>query len=116
MNSQISESKSQNLWLLAGGSAAIILGLVFLAENLTRRDLDDLWALAFLPLALAFASRAVTIFVRKGGVTGAVAGWALLALGTIAVALALVFGLDVGELWPVFFIITGAAAVLAAWR
>lgn len=116
MNSQISESRNQNLWLLAGGSAAIILGLVFLAENLTRSDLDDLWALAFLPLALAFAFKAVTIFAREAGFTGAVAGWAVMALGTTAIALALVFGLDVGELWPVFFIIAVAAAILAAWR
>lgn len=116
MNSQISKSSGRNLWLLAGGSAAIIIGLVFLAENLTRSDFDDLWALAFLPLALAFASRAVTTFANHKRVAGAVAGWALLALGTAATSLALVFGLDIGELWPLIFVITGGAAVLAAWR
>jgi hypothetical protein len=116
MNRQITDTGSRKLWLLAGGSAAIILGLVFLAENLTSSDLDDLWALAMLPLALAFAARAVTIFERESGFTGAVAGWAVFALGTAVVALALVFGLDPGAMWPVFFIIAGAAAILATWR
>jgi hypothetical protein len=52
----------------------------------------------------------------NAGFTGAVTGWAVFAFGTAMVALALIFGLDPGAMWPVFFIIAGAAAILATWR
>lgn len=116
MSTQATNTGSRNLWLLAGGSTAIILGLVFLTENITNSDLDDLWGLAFFPLALALVAHARTIYSRAGTITGAVIGWATVSLSTAAVGLALALGLDAGELWPVFFIIIGAGAVLAAWR
>lgn len=116
MDNQLSQSRTRNLWLLAGGSTAIILGLIFLAENLTRSDFDDLWALALLPLALAFVAQARYVYVQAGRITGTVAGWVVIGLGTGLAALALIFSLDAGELWPVFFIIVGVGAVLAAWR
>jgi len=116
MNGQIIEKPKRSIWFLAGGATTILLGLVFLAENLAQKDLDDLWAIALLPLALAFIAQAHTAYLDEGRLSGKVAGWAVIGVSTAAVTTLLIFGLDAGELWPVFFIITGAGIMLATWR
>ena len=115
MDNQLTETRTRDLWLLAIGGTAIVFGLVFLAESLTRSDVDDLWALVILPVTLASFAQARRIYVRVGRVSGKVAGWALIGLSTVVIALAYILGLDSDELWSIFFIIAGAGAILAAW-
>ena len=54
MNTRTDQSPSfgTNIWPLAAGASTVIVGLIFLAENLLATDLDDLWALGLLPLAV----------------------------------------------------------------
>lgn len=116
MEKQFTEAETRNLWLLAIGGTAIIFGLVFLAENVTQSDLDNLWALTVLPVVLASFAQARRVYVQVGRVSGKVTGWVLLGVSTAVIALAFILGLDSDVLWSVFFIIAGAGVILAAWR
>jgi O-antigen/teichoic acid export membrane protein len=116
MDTQLAEKGTRNLWLLAAGGTAIVFGLLYLAENATRSDLDELWALAALPLVLAAIAQARRVYVQMGRFSGKVAGWALIGLSTAVTTLAFILGLDGDGLWAAFFISIGAGAILAAWR
>lgn len=116
MDTQLAERGTRNLWLLAAGGAAIVFGLLYLAENATRSDLDELWALVALPLVLASIAQAHRVFVQMGKFSGKVAGWALIGLSMAITTLAFILGLDGDGLWAAFFISIGAGAILAAWR
>jgi O-antigen/teichoic acid export membrane protein len=116
METQLAEKGTRNLWLLAAGGTAIVFGLLYLAENATRSDLDELWALAALPLVLAAIAQARRVYVQMGRFSGKVAGWALIGLSMAVATLAFILGLDGDGLWAAFFISIGAGAILAAWR
>ena len=116
MNTQIAEKGTRNLLLLAFGGMAIVFGLLFLLENATRSDIDELWALVALPLVLASIAQARRVYVQIGGVSGKVAGWALIGLSTAVTILLFIFGLDGDGLWAAYSISIGIGAVLAAWR
>jgi len=116
MEKQLTETGSRNLWLLAAGGTAVVIGLVWVLDDATRGDIDDLWALAALPLALASAVQARRVYVQMGRFSGRVAGWALIGLSTAVITLAYVLGLDADGLWAAYFISIGVGAILAAWR
>lgn len=116
MSKQLTETGTRNLWLLAIGSTAIVFGLVYLAETVTRSDIDDLWAVVTVPVTLAFFAQARRVYVRVGRVSGKVVGWTLIGLSTAVIALAFVLGLDSDVVWSISFVIAGAGAILAAWR
>jgi len=116
MDTQLAEKGTRNLWLLAVGGTAIVFGFLYLVENATRSDLDELWALAALPLVLASIAQARRVYVQMGGLSGKVAGWALIGLSTAVVTLAFIVGLDGDGLWAAYFISIGVGAILAAWR
>lgn len=115
MGTQLAEKGSRNLLLLAVGGTAIVFGLLYLAENATRSDLDELWALAALPFVLASISQARRVYVQVGGLSGKVAGWALIGLSTTVTILLFIFGLDSDVVWAAYFISIGVGAILAAW-
>lgn len=116
MDTKLAEKGTRNLWLLAAGGTAIVFGLLYLVENATRSDLDELWALASLPLVLAFIAQAWRVYEQTGRFSGKVAGWALIGLSMAVTTLAFILGLDSDGLWAAFFISIGAGAILAAWR
>lgn len=116
MEKQLTETGTRNLGLLAAGGTAVVIGLVWLLDNATRGDIDDLWALAALPLVLASVVQARRVYVRMGRLSGKVVGWSLIGLSTAVLAVAYISGLDAEELWAAFFISIGAGAILAAWR
>jgi O-antigen/teichoic acid export membrane protein len=116
METQLAEKRTRNLWLLTAGGTAILFGLLYLAENATRSDLDELWALTALPLVLASIAQARRVYVQMGRISGNVAGWALIGLSMAVTTLAFILGQDGDGLWAAFFISIGAGAILAAWR
>ncbi|HZD56180.1 MAG TPA: hypothetical protein VE136_05635 [Anaerolineales bacterium] len=116
MVTQLAEKGTRNLLLLAVGGTAIVFGLLYLAENATRSDFDELWALAALPLVLASIAQARRVYIRMGRFSGKVAGWALIGLSTAVTILAFILGLDSDGLWAGYFISIGAGAILAAWQ
>jgi O-antigen/teichoic acid export membrane protein len=116
MDTKLVEKGSRNLWLMAAGGMAIVFGLLFLAENAIRSDLDELWALVILPFVLASVAQARHVYAQEGRLSGKVAGWALIGLSTAVTALVFILGLDSDGLWAAYFISLGAGAILAAWR
>lgn len=116
MDTQLAEKGARNLWLLAFGGTAIVFGLLYLVEIATRSDIDQLWALVVLPLVVASIVQARRVYVQVGGISGKVAGWALIGLSLAVTTLAYILGLDSDGLWAAFFISLGAGAILAAWR
>ena len=96
------------------GAVLIILGLVFLVQNLTGFRLDNWWALFILiPAVAAFANawRAYQLNDRRinGQVTSSVVG----GLFPLLVALIFLFDLDWGRIWPLFLILGGIALLLS---
>lgn len=116
MEKQLTKTGSRNLWLLAAGGTAVVIGLLWLLDNAIRGDTDALWALAALPLVLASVVQARRVYVQMGRLSGKVIGWALIGLSTAVLAVAYILGLDAEELWAAYFISIGAGAILAAWR
>jgi hypothetical protein len=116
MDKQYAETGPRNLWLLATGGTAIVFGLLYLAETVSRSDFDELWALAVVPLVLACIAQARRVYLQVGRVSGKVAGWALIGLSTAVLAVAYISGLDGDGLWAAYFMSIGAGAILAAWR
>ena len=108
--------ESRSPWWLVGGASTIILGLVFLTKRLTNTDLDDLWALAFLPLAIGFFLQARQRYQRDGVLTKAVIGSGIVATSILFLAITLLFNLDFGERWLLFFILGGLGILLGAER
>ena len=116
MEKQLTETVTRNLGLLAAGGTAVVIGLVWLLDNVTQVDTDDLWALAALPLVLASVVQARRVYVQMGRFSGKVAGWALIGLSMAVLVVAFILGVDAEELWAAFFISIGVGAILAAWR
>ena len=116
MDTQLVEKGTRNLLLLAVGGTAIVFGILYLAENATRSDLDELWALVALPLVLASIAQARRVYIQMGRFSGKVAGWGLIGLSTAVTILVFIFGLDGDGVWAAYFISIGAGAILAAWR
>lgn len=116
MDTQSVEKGTRNLLLLTAGGTAIVFGLLYLVESATRSDIDELWALAALPLVLASFAQARRVYVQMERFSGKVAGWGLIGLSTALTILAYILGLDADGLWAAYFISIGAGAILAAWR
>ncbi len=99
--------------LLLGG-ILILIGAIFLVQNLTDFDLVswNWWALFILIPALGSLARAWRIYQAERRLTAAmrgplVGGFVLLLVTTI-----LLFDLDWGTMWPLFLIIVGVGALV----
>lgn len=94
-----------NAWI--GGLVLIILGVVFLFQNITGIGFGNWWALFILIPALWAFWRAWGLYQEEGKVTRRVANMVYGGLFPFLVAVLFLFNLDWGRLWPVFLIVAG---------
>jgi hypothetical protein len=98
---------------MAGG-ALILLGIIFMAQNLGAFYLRNWWALFILIPAVASFAAAWNSYQANGRLTpagrGSLVGGGILVL----IAAAFLFSLDFGLLWPVFLIVGGIVVLLNA--
>jgi len=97
-----------------GGAILILLGVVFLLQNLNIPFLANWWALfilipAFGAFAAAWESYRNSGRLTRGGVGSLVVGGLLAIL-----ALALLLNLNVGLFWPILLIVGGLVLLMAA--
>jgi hypothetical protein len=98
---------------MAGG-LLIVLGIIFLAQNLGAFYLLNWWALFILIPAIASFATAWNSYQANGRLTAAGRGSLIGGGILLAIAAALLFGLDFGLLWPIFLIIGGLVVLLNA--
>jgi hypothetical protein len=97
------------------GAVLILVGLVFLLQNVTGFSLRNWWALFILIPAIGSLTTAVSMYRRnEGKFTAASRGPLIGGLLLLTLTVVFLFGLDWGRVWPVFLIIAGAAAVLSS--
>ena len=102
----------------AGGLILIVLGGIFLLQNMNLLGtFDNWWALFILIPAIGSFASAWSHYRRTGGqwnssVTGSVIGGLVLT----SVAGAFLLDWNIGQLWPIFLIIGGLSVLLGARR
>lgn len=102
-----------------GGIVLVLLGTIFLLRNAgVIETWGNWWALFILIPAVAMAGTAWAQYRAAGRRLTAAAGPIVGSLTLAAVAAIFLLNLSWGALWPVFLIITGAAALLqwSCWR
>jgi len=109
----MSKNTNRPSGLILGG-ILILIGVIFLAQNVTDWDLGNWnwWALFILIPAVGSLANAWRMYQAQGRLTAAmrgplVGGFALLLVTTI-----LLFDLDWGTMWPLFLIIVGVGALI----
>jgi len=99
-------------WLV--GAALIILGVIFMLQNMGALQLNNWWALFFLlPAAGSFAT-AYGSYRNQGRFTATSRGALIGGLVLTALAALFLFDLDWGKLWPVLLILAGIGALVNA--
>ncbi len=100
--------------LIAGG-VLVLIGAVFLAQNLTDLDLVNWnwWALFILIPALGSLVRVWQIYQTEGQLTAAARGPLIGGLVMLLITAIFLFNLNWGAMWPVFLIIAGISVLLA---
>ena len=105
-------SSSAYGWM--AGGALILIGVLFMAQNLGAFYLRNWWALFILIPAIGSFAAAWNSYQANGRLTtagrGSLVGGGIMVL----VAAILLFGLDFGLLWPIFLIIGGLVVLLNA--
>lgn len=96
------------------GSALIVVGLVFLAQNYLGYTLRNWWALFI--LIPAFGSLSGAADALRHGDNDEAFGEIVAGLGITALAAAFLFDLDIGRLWPVALIIIGIGLLISRGR
>jgi cation transport ATPase len=89
------------------GIVLILLGLVFLLQNIGGFSLQNWWAVFILIPALGSFASAWNTYQNSGGFTAAVRGPLVGGLFLTAIALIFLFNISFGIYWPVLLIIGG---------
>jgi len=96
------------------GLILVLIGVIFMLRNVEIFELDNWWALFILIPAIASFGNAWKIFQGNGRqMTRRVRSRIVAGLFPLTIALIFLFGLDMGELWPVFIILAGVAVILS---
>ena len=98
-------------WL--GGLGLVLLGLVFLLNNLGYLAVGNWWALFILLPAAGGYINAYLQYRDAGRLTAAARGSLIGGVIFTLIATLLLFELDWGKLWPLFIIVAGISALLA---
>jgi len=97
-----------------GGAILVLIGVIFLVQNLTSFSLANWWALFILiPAASAFG-RAYKAYQENGRLSGSARGGLAGGLVLTFIAFVFLFNLDFGRLWPVFLILGGIGLLINA--
>ena len=99
---------------LVGGTILILLGLVFLLQNLTSIEIGNWWALFILIPAVFSLRQGIEAYQSSGRWTRSARGPLLGAVMFTFVAAIFLLDLDWGKVWPGFLIIAGLFALFAA--
>ncbi len=96
------------------GAIFILIGVVFLLQNITDFDLGNWnwWALFVLIPAFGSLSRAWSIYRAEGQTSEAMRGPLVGGMVLLLVTTILLFDLSWGTLWPLFLIIVGVGALI----
>jgi hypothetical protein len=95
-----------------GGVVLILLGLIFLIQNVSGLRLEHWWAIFILIPAFGSFAAAWRVYQTHGRLAAAARGPLIGGLVLLLVALIFLFGLDWGRIWPLFLIIAGIGALL----
>jgi len=99
-----------------GGVVLILIGIVFLARNLTGFELGNWWALFILIPAFGSLAQAWRLYQSSGGrLTPAARGPLTGGLILLLVAAIFLFDVDWGQVWPVFLIVIGVGALFTSF-
>ncbi|NLG97126.1 MAG: hypothetical protein GX491_07175 [Chloroflexi bacterium] len=97
-----------------GGAILILIGVIFLARNLTGFSLENWWALFILIPAVGAFSRAYSIYQEHGRLTAEARGSMIGGFAMTMVAVIFLFNLNFGTLWPLFLILGGVTLLINA--
>jgi len=98
------------VWL--GGIALIILGVIFMLQNMGAMHIQNWWALFILLPALGSFATAYGAYRNNGGRLNALARGSLISgLVFTAIAAFFLFNLDWVKLWPLLLILVGLGAL-----
>ncbi|MFQ5630452.1 MAG: hypothetical protein ACE5I1_16900 [bacterium] len=96
------------------GLILVLVGVIFMLRNVEIFELDNWWALFILIPAIASFGNAWSVYKNSGRqMTRQVRSRIVGGLFPLTIALIFLFGLDMGELWPVFIILAGVAVILS---
>ena len=101
--------RKNTAWI--GGAVLIVIGIVFLLQNISGIDLGNWWALFILIPALGSLATAWRIYQIHGRLTSAARGPLVGGFILLLVATIFLFNLDWGKVWPLFLIIAGLGAL-----
>ncbi len=102
-------NSNRNSWI--AGLVLIILGLVFLFQNITGVSFGNWWALFILMPALWAFWSAWGFYQQEGKITQRVANMVYGGMFPFLIAVLFLFSLDWGRLWPLFLILAGVGVV-----
>jgi len=114
MQSPSSSGPTANrIWPLIGGITLILMGLVFLWQNVTGLELGNWWAALMLLPAGALWARAWLVYRANGGKLTRQILWLIFGgLMPCLVAIVFVLNLDWDKVWPVMLVAAGVVALL----
>jgi multidrug transporter EmrE-like cation transporter len=101
--------RKNTAWI--GGAVLIVIGIVFLLQNISGINLGNWWALFILIPALGSLATAWRIYRTHGRLTSAARGPLVGGVILLLVAAIFLFNLDWGKVWPLFLIIAGVGAL-----
>ena len=107
-------SRNGNSNNLIGGGVLVLIGAVFLVQNLTDLDLVNWnwWALFILIPALGSLVRVWQTYQTEGQLTAATRGPLIGGLVMLLITAIFLFNLNWGAMWPVFLIIAGISILV----
>jgi len=97
-----------------GGAVLILIGVIFLLQNLSGIGFGNWWALFILIPALGSLATAWRIYQTNGRLTAAARGPLIGGVILLMITATFLFNLDWGKVWPLFLIIAGLGALAAA--